>query len=211
MMFLDTPLQVIKTTLKTYLGEPFRVMVQREVRVIIAKQTVKSPLNVVAGNGSTPLGSNWLWIVHLNWQVKQCKLPDVLDRYYTVFQPVLGMLEDYEAKIVIDPQAHPRFCKACFVPYAMRAQVEKELDILEAEGIIKTVEFADWGAPIVSVLKSDGKSLRICGDFKMIINSASKVDHYLISKIEDLLANPAGEVFSNLDMSQAYLSADSAR
>ena len=100
-------------------------MVQREVRVIIAKQTVKSPLNVVAGNGSTPLGSNWLRIVLLNWQVKQCKLPDVLDRYYTVFQPVLGMLEDYEAKIVIDPQARPRFCKACFVPYAMRAQVEK--------------------------------------------------------------------------------------
>ena len=85
------------------------------------------------------------------------------------------------------------------------------MDLLEAEGIIKTVEFADWGAPIVSVLKSDGKSLRICGDFKMIINSASKVDHYLISKIEDLLANLAGEVFSKLDMSQAYLSADSAR
>ena len=42
--------------------------------------------------------------------------------------------------------------------------------------------------------------------------SSSKLDHYPIPKIEDLLAMLAGEkVFSKLDMSQAYLSADSAR
>ena len=71
----------------------------------------------------------------------------------------------------------------------MRAQVKKELDRLQTEDIIEVVQFADWVAPILSVLKSDGKSIWLCGDFKMTLNSASKVDHYLISKIDDLFAS----------------------
>lgn len=55
------------------------------------------------------------------------------------------------------------------------------------------------------VLKSDGKSVRICGDFKLTVNQASKLDRYPILKIEDLFANLAGgKAFSKLDMSQAY-------
>ena len=41
---------------------------------------------------------------------------------------------------------------------------------------------------IVAVLKSDKKNIPICGDFKLIVNSASKVDRYLIPKIDDLVA-----------------------
>ena len=53
-------------------------------------------------------------------------------------------------------------------------------------------------------LKSD-QSVRICGDFKVTVNRASKVDKYPIPKIEDLLATLAGgKSFSKLDKSQAY-------
>ena len=61
----------------------------------------------------------------------------------------------------MDPEAQPQFCKAQSVPYAMTGKVEEELERLENEGIIKPIPFADWAAPIVPVLKSDGKS--ICG------------------------------------------------
>ena len=55
------------------------------------------------------------------------------------------------------------------------------------------------------ILKADGRSVRICGDFKVTINQASKLDRYPIPKIEDLLARLAGgKLFSKLDMSQAY-------
>ena len=57
----------------------------------------------------------------------------------------------------------PRFCKAC--------------------SIIEPVQFADWVAPIVPVLKQDEVSGRICGDFKLIINQAPKLDHYPILRI----------------------------
>ena len=76
---------------------------------------------------------------------------------------------------------------------------------MQKDGIIEPVQFADWAAPIVSVLKSDGKSVRICGDFKLTVNQASKLDRYPIPKIEDLLAKLAGgKLFTKLDMSQAY-------
>ena len=55
------------------------------------------------------------------------------------------------------------------------------------------------------IVKSDGKSLRICGDFKLTVNQASKLDRYPISKVEDLFAKLAGgKGFIKLDMSQAY-------
>ena len=87
----------------------------------------------------------------------------------------------------------------------MRSLVEDELDHLVQQGIIEPVQFADWAAPIVPVLKSDKKSVRICGDFKITVNQASKLDRYPIPKIEDLFSKlSGGKTFSKFDMSQAY-------
>jgi len=61
----------------------------------------------------------------------------------------------------------------------MRAKIESELDHLLDEGIISPVEYSDWAAPIVPVLKADG-SLRTCGDYKTTINRRSKLDGYIL-------------------------------
>ena len=132
-------------------------------------------------------------------------MQDVLNSHQDVFKPELGTLKGYKAQILVDSDAQPCFCKARSVPYAMRNKVEEELEHLEKEGIIEPVQFADWAAPIVAVLKGDGKTVRICGDFKLIVNQASKLDRYPIPKIEDLLAQLAGGTsFTKLDMSQVY-------
>ncbi|PIK48902.1 hypothetical protein BSL78_14237 [Apostichopus japonicus] len=87
----------------------------------------------------------------------------------------------------------------------MRNKVEAELDRLQSEGIITPIQFADWAAPIVPILKADQSSIRICGDYKVSVNKASKLDQYPIPKIEDLFATLAGgKTFSKLDMSQTY-------
>ena len=131
-MFPEMPLQESRTVLKTYSGEPLRVIGQRECRVKISGQSAKLPLIVVTGEGPSLLGRNWLQVIRLDWkkinQVKQCQLSDVLQRYETLFQPGLGILQGYEAKIIVDPEACPRFCKARSIPYAMRTQVEEELE-----------------------------------------------------------------------------------
>ena len=54
------------------------------------------------------------------------------------------------------------------------------------------------------VPKRDG-SFRICGDFKVTLNPALEVDQHPIPKPEDIFASLAGgELFTTLDLSQAY-------
>ena len=106
----------------------------------------------------------------------------------------------------MDDSSKAKYCKAQSVPYAIQPLVEEELHRLTKEGIIEPVAFADWAAPIVPVLKPDKKSVRICGDFKLTINQASRLDRYPIPKVEDLLTSLAGgQSFTKLDLSQAYL------
>ena len=147
--------------------------------------------------------------IQLNWKqiytVSEAKLSDLLDHHSALFQTGLGTLKDYKAIIYVDPQAKPKFCKARQVPYSMKSKVEEELECLEKEGIIEPMQYAEWAAPTVPVLKADGKSLRICSDFKVTVNKASKLDRDPIPKIEDLFATLAhGKTFTKFDMSQAY-------
>ena len=87
----------------------------------------------------------------------------------------------------------------------MQEKVESELDQLLAKSIIEPVKFADWAAPIVPVMKSDKESVRICGDYKLTVNVASKLKQYSIPRVEDLFATVAGgEFFTKWDMSHAY-------
>ena len=129
----------------------------------------------------------------------------LLSRHGKLFEDGLGTLQGYEAKLYVDPQAIPKFCKARPVPYAMCGKVEEELHRLVQEGILEPIQFADWAAPIVPVWKKDKESVRVCGDFKLTVNKVARLDRYPIPQIEDLLAKLAGrKQFSKLDMSQAY-------
>ena len=90
------------------------------------------------------------------------------------------------------------------MPYALRSKVEAELDRLEKEGVIEPVQFSDWAAPIVPVVKKDG-SIRICGDYKLTVNRAAKMDTYPLPRIDDLFASlVGGKTFSTLDLAHAY-------
>ena len=108
---------------------------------------------VVPGTGPNLLGRDWLSVLQLNW-----------------------------AKLYVDETVQPRYCKPRPVPLAMRAKVESELDRLQEEGVIRPVEFSEWAAPIVPVLKASG-DIRLCDDYKVAINQAAKVDKHPSSRI----------------------------
>ena len=83
--------------------------------------------------------------------------------------------------------------------------VEKELQRLETLRIVKPVKSSKWAAPIVPVLKPDHKSIRICGNYNLTANKASRLEQYPLPKVEDLFSTLAGSItFTKLDMSQAY-------
>ena len=139
---------------------------------------------VVGGSGPYLLGRDWLSHIQLDWrqinQVCNASLHSVLCRYPCVFQEGLGTLKGFRVRIYVDPDTPPRFNPAHSVPYALWDKVEKELQRLQEGGTIEPVEFAEWAAPIVAVLKRDRSSVRICGDFSVTVNPASKLDRYPI-------------------------------
>ena len=125
-------------------------------------------------------------------------------KHAIVFKDELGEVKVTTAKMHVDPQARPRFCKPRTVPYALQGKVEQELDRLERDGIIQPVEFSEWAAPIVLVVKADG-SIRICGDYKVTVNQAAKLDTYPLPRADDLFASLAdGKTFTTLDLAHAY-------
>jgi len=108
---------------------------------------------------------------------------NVLSKYADVFAEGLGTLKGVKAKIYVDPEAKPKYIKARSVPYALKKNVEFELERLESEGIISLVEFSEWAVPIVPVAKPN-RTVRICGDYKLTVNQVSKLGNYPIPRTE---------------------------
>lgn len=205
------PLSPTQKKLCTYTRESLQVKGAIAVTVHYQGQTAELELVVVAGAGPSLLGRDWLQKIRLDWQrLHQIRsanvktLQPLLKQHADVFRDELGLVEAAPAKIHVDPSAQPRFCKPRTVPYALKGKIEQELERLEHAGVIEPVQFADWAAPIVPVVKTDG-TIRICGDYKVTINRAAKVDTYPLPRIDDLLASLGqGKSFTKLDLAHAY-------
>ena len=77
---------------------------------------------------------------------------------------------------------------------------------MESLDIISKVETAEISTtPIVPVLKPSGQ-VRICGDFKVSVNQYLDLIQYPLPLIEEVFERiSSGQVFSKLDLSDAYL------
>jgi hypothetical protein len=129
---------------------------------------------------------------------------EILERHPDVFKNEMGCIKGTLAKFQANPDAAPKFYMAKSVPYALTAKVEAELDRLEQDQILERVQFSNWAAPIVPVVKHDG-SIRICGDYKLTVNQVAQTDTYPLPRIEDLFASlSGGKSFTKLDLAHAY-------
>ena len=205
---INESLRPTHVKLETYTGQQIRVKGSKMVQVQYGDQSKKLSLVVVSGSGPTQLGRDWLKEIRLDWRVI-CKveyhksLEEVLKRHEEVFREELGTYTGDQVKILVDTKECPRYCKARTVPFALRDKVETELHRLQELGIIEPVTHADWAAPVVAVLKKDKETVRLCGDYKLTVNRAVKLDRYRIPRIEDIFTKMTGcTVFSTLDMSQ---------
>ena len=159
---------------------------------------------------SAPVGHDWLSKIQLNWKeihkvhTKQASLEEILTDHSNLFKDELGTIKGTSAKLHINPDARPRFFRPRSVPYALWTRVNQALEKLQVEGIIEPVEFSEWAAPIVPVVKWDG-TIRVCGDYKLTVNQAAQVDVYPLPLVDDLFASLAGgKSFTKLDLAHAY-------
>ena len=194
-MFPNLELQPSSVLLKSYTGNQVQVQGEAQVDVQYGEQQGTFTMYVVSGKGSCLLGRDWLKHIRLEWKsiaamaIKdgQSRLEGLFQKYKEVFAENLGRLKTATVKLQIKPDTTPKFFKPRPVPYAIRELLEHELDRLEAAGIIEKVEHSEWAAPVVPVPKGDGK-LRLCGDYKITINSQLLVDKYPLPRPEDLMS-----------------------
>lgn len=181
--------------LRTYTGERVQIVGKYDVNVCSMGTDTCLPVYIVLGHHSTLLGRNWLAHVQVDWgpikQIVYHSMEHTIDKYPDIFKEGLGTIKGIKAMTYLNEGVTQRYFKARPVPYSIRGKVEEELDRLLDEKIISPVEFSEWAAPIVPVVKGGGK-IRICGDYKVTINNGVNMDSYPLPQIEDILAKLAG-------------------
>ena len=94
---------------------------------------------------------NWLRYSKIQWGEIFCspkgdalsadsQLNDLLSKHSELFTESYEGMKDLEAHITTRDDARPVFVKASRVPYALKEQVERELDKLEKNRVIKKTD-----------------------------------------------------------------------
>ena len=126
------------------------------------------------------------------------------DRYQEFFSETLGTITPLQAKLSVTQNTPPKFFNPRPVPFALRTKVESELDRLSQEGVLEKIPYSEWAAPVVAMPKQDGR-IRLCGDYKVTVNSVLDVDQYPLPKPNDIFATlSGGQQFTTLDLTHAY-------
>ena len=210
--FPTVPLKESCVRLRTYTKEQISVVGEIQVSVCYENQAEELKLYVLEEDGPTLFGRDWLEYLHLNWKMIKFttaeavdgSVKSLLEKYRDVFSSELGLVKSFEAKLEVKPDTPPCFKRPRPVPFALKPKIDEELDRLLDAGIIEKVHHSDWASPIVPVPKKDGR-IRICGDYKVSLNSSLVVDQHPLPNPEELFTVlTGGQQFSKLDLSRAY-------
>lgn len=163
--------------------------------VSYAEKTVTAPVTVLRQSGPclcgrdliqklNNLGVPILCLSSSAGQEESVNLEAILTDYSDVFAPELGLFKVLPAHLYVKEGVVPKFFNARPLPYATKDKVDVVLDRLLSSGVLSPVAHSEWATPIVPVEKADG-SIRICGDYKLTVNTACETEQYPLPVIDD--------------------------
>ena len=88
-------------------------------------------------------------------------IQEIIDRNKDIFEGI-GFARGYPINIKLQENAQPVFRRSTSIPYVLR---DRKLTSLIEQGIVEPVEQSDWATNLVVVVKPDGKSVRLCGNY----------------------------------------------
>lgn len=129
-----------------------------EVTVELNMQKRKLPLYIIEGNHPALLGRTWLERIKLDWQEvhlvsENTKLQGILNKYSDVLSDELGGMKDITVKLMVKPDIQPKCVKVRLLAYAIKPQVEAELERLVKAGVLRPGHTSKWATAIVPVIK----------------------------------------------------------
>lgn len=109
-------------------------------------------------------------------------------------------------KVQLEATGDPIFLKRRIIPFGLREPVRQALESMCEKGILTPVESSNWATPIVIPLKADGITPRICGDYRITLNTRLLQRTCTTEEPEDVLYRLSGsKIFSKIDLKDAYL------
>ena len=117
----------------------------------------------------------------------------------------LGLMKCTPVKIVLKENANPYNLKTPRrIPYPLAPKVEEEIQKMLKQGVIVPVESeTDWCAPLVPILKPNGK-VRPCVDFRKL-NKAIKRPRFILPTPDEIYQKMAGsKIFTTVDATSGY-------
>ena len=127
------------------------VLGEMNVEVKYGTQIATLTLTVVEGSGPSLFGRDWLGQLRLDWKTiglamlseQSTQIEALKKKYEQVFSAGLGTMLQFKARLNVKPEVKPIFFRPRSIPFAIKETVEKELDRLEAEGIIEKVSTSE--------------------------------------------------------------------
>ena len=143
-IFPQAEVGVSQLQLETYTGEKLTVKGQMQVVVGYRSQEKNLVLHVVAGEGPTLMGRDWLKHIQLDWQTIgkiQAQHPignlqEILNRYAEIFADALGTIEQFRDSLQVSAGATQLSRKRNTVLFAIKEAVEAKFECLESVGIL---------------------------------------------------------------------------
>ena len=198
-------------TLRTWTDAP--VMLLGQVKIQVKYKNIICNLNIIVAKGHGPnlIGRDWLDPLHITLNINclsgiehNTYISKITTKFTDIFKEGLGTYCGNSVSIHVKPGATPRFLKARPVPYAIKINVEKEIDRLVAEGVLQPISYSEWATPVVPIIKKSGE-IRLCGDYRSTVNQATESDTYPMPTANEVFAIVAGaKFFSTLDLDRAY-------
>lgn len=209
-MFSHLKLKSSNKILTVYNGGKIKPAGFFECNIKYMNVNKKISVHVIKNGGPPILGRDFfqnyrLEVSEINYVQEGNSFKLALDvKFPKLFSPGLGKFNKGELTLRLkDNSVTPKFFRPRPLPFSMRDKIEDELNRLIKENIVYPVDFSNWAAPIVPVIKPNN-TIRICGDFKFL-NQHLEIDQYPLPRIEDLFSKLQGEkIYSKIDLSQAY-------
>ncbi|VDP71525.1 unnamed protein product [Echinostoma caproni] len=113
-------------------------------------------------------------------------------------------MNEQPAKLEVDGE--PIFLKRRVIPSDQREGVLQALEKMKRVGVITRVTSITWATPIAIAIKSDGRTPRICGDYRLILNPRLRKSAATTMEPEDIIKAFHGSTcFSKIDLTDTYL------
>lgn len=115
----------------------------------------------------------------------------VCNEFPAVIDGTLGLYNGPPVFLQLNPTIRPICLKARRVPFALKLQMNKEIDCLIEQGVLELVLHGAWEMPRVSHIKPNGL-VHICVDYKCTLNKALQDHVYLVPIVSHVLSMLAG-------------------